>query len=706
MEVVYGDQRQKAANEALVDALGPLVAEGTLYLGYPVLTTADTRVQVDALLVSLERGLIAFQYADDRPIDDGAWQEVIDSQDRLYAILEGHLSRHDALRRRRGLAFDVVTVTLFPDPVMSPADAEGAYLSVEQLHDFVAAVAPLDFPLYVSLRSALERVTNIKPIKKRNGVTREDSRGAIMKKIEKGIANLDRWQKKAAIETPDGPQRIRGLAGSGKTVVLALKAAYLHAQHPDWNIAITYYSRSLSQQISGLVTRFSFEHSYEPPDPDRLRVLHSWGGGGNPGLYTTMARAVEAPVRDFQYASGLYGMDDAFRGICRELLDYTEDMAVEPIFDAVLIDEAQDLPSEFFRLIYRFTSEPKRIVWAYDELQRLSDSAMPSTLELFGEGDSGEPLVNIENRTGEARKDIVLEVCYRNTPWALATAHALGFGIYRDAGLVQHFDDYELWAQIGYEVVHGALREGASVTLRRSAASYPPYFAEHLDSTDAVVLGSFENEAAEDAWVAREIERNLTVDELEHDDILVVIPDTYTAKKRAARLSLALARRNIPSHNVGVNTSAEEVFLPGSVAMTQIYRAKGNEAPMVYVLDAQYGTRGTSLVHSRNILFTAITRSRAWVRITGHGTGMDIVQREVKAVQEKAFELVFTLPTADELALLRRVHRDRPSAPSRSVKRVSDNLYSLLDQLERGEIEVADLPVDARERLLRQLGEQ
>ena len=54
-----------------------------------------------------------------------------------------------------------------------------------------------------------------------------------------------------------------------------------------------------------------------------------------------------------------------------------------PIFNAVLIDEAQDLPPEFFQLVYLFTKDPKRIVWGYDELQKLSEAAMPSTDELL-----------------------------------------------------------------------------------------------------------------------------------------------------------------------------------------------------------------------------------------------------------------------------------------------------------------------------------
>lgn len=43
------------------------------------------------------------------------------------------------------------------------------------------------------------------------------------------MANLDNQQSKVVIETDDGVQRIRGLAGLAKTIVIALKAAYLHA---------------------------------------------------------------------------------------------------------------------------------------------------------------------------------------------------------------------------------------------------------------------------------------------------------------------------------------------------------------------------------------------------------------------------------------------------------------------------------------------
>ena len=56
---------------------------------------------------------------------------------------------------------------------------------------------------------------------------------------------LDHLQSRIVIETVEDVQRIRGLAGSGKTIVLALKAAYLHASHPEWRIAVTFLTRSI-----------------------------------------------------------------------------------------------------------------------------------------------------------------------------------------------------------------------------------------------------------------------------------------------------------------------------------------------------------------------------------------------------------------------------------------------------------------------------
>ena len=92
--------------------------------------------------------------------------------------------------------------------------------------------------------------------RKKNRFKRRFS-GSILKNR---IGDCKSWwmAKKAAFEILMDPKeyvvgRIR------KTVVLALKAAYLHSQHPDWNIAVTFYTRSLSQQYKDMITNFSYE---------------------------------------------------------------------------------------------------------------------------------------------------------------------------------------------------------------------------------------------------------------------------------------------------------------------------------------------------------------------------------------------------------------------------------------------------------------
>ena len=66
----------------------------------------------------------------------------------------------------------------------------------------------------------------------------------------------DNYQMEAILADTEGIQRIRGMAGSGKTVILARKAVELHTAHPDWNIAVTFSTRSLKNQLERLIGKF------------------------------------------------------------------------------------------------------------------------------------------------------------------------------------------------------------------------------------------------------------------------------------------------------------------------------------------------------------------------------------------------------------------------------------------------------------------
>lgn len=704
LEIVYGETQKQQIAAQLRDVLRGMQLNGTFYIGYPVIASADEKIMIDAMLVTQEHGLIAFLFRDTAPQTNDAdgWAAMKDAQDRIYYALDANLSRHEALRAGRKLAVEIEPIILFPVAPGLPDLVQSRFAGLDNVADVVADCHSLNADYLRPLQSALQRVTTIKPQKKREKVTKASSRGGILKEIEKGVANLDQWQKKAAIETPEGPQRIRGLAGSGKTVVLALKAAYLHAQHPDWNIAVTFQTRSLYQQIQDLIRRFSFEALNDEPNWERLRVMHAWGGRYQDGVYTEIADHLGATPRDFLYGKTQYGMNAAFQGVCAELLSVTNVAPAEPLYDAVLIDEAQDLPPEFFQLIYRFTAAPKRIVWAYDELQTLSESIMPATDDLFGHDPAGRPLVTLNNTEGQPRQDVILPICYRNTPWSLTLAHALGFGIYRKPKLVQHFDDPVLWSEIGYQVVNGSLDLGHEVTIERAPTTYPDYFKRLLNPADAVVCQAFDNAIEQAEWIARSIEDNLGQDELEADDILIILPIALTAKNDAGNLVAALARRNIAAHLAGVTTSRDEMFVKGSIAIANIFRSKGNEAPMVYVANAQACYSGYELIKLRNILFTAITRCRAWVRICGWGKDIAPLMDEINAVRDNQYRLSFRIPSSDELKELRRIHRDRTAGEKAELKKFEKQLRSDLERVVSGEIPMEALAPEVRD-LLEQL---
>lgn len=710
LDVVYGDVTNPLLLRGLVDVLRKLDPVGTLYLGYPVLASADSRVRIDAMLISRQYGFVTFLFGQ-APTngEHGGWEMLRQQQDELYGALESYLGRHASLRAGRKLAFEINTVTLLPSPPPESAglqDAEGYYVDLEGLANVLKGLTQIPEAVQRSLDAAINKVLTIRPAKKRVNVTRDNSRGAKLKVMEKEIANLDQWQKRSAIEVPDGVQRIRGLAGSGKTIVLALKAAYLHAQHPDWRIGLTFYTRSLYQQMEDLTRRFSFEHILDEPDWSKLQILHAWGSiREKAGVYTTLALHLGHSVRDWSYAKTMYGADNAFAGICRELLHAARARkTLEPIFDAVLIDEAQDLPQEFFELVALFTRKPHRIAFAYDELQQLNAALVPSVEDLFGRTDAGKPRLRLQS-SGYARADVVLPMCYRNPPWTLTVAHALGFGIYRQEGLVQHFDNASLWKEIGYQVDAGQLADGEQVVLSRNPGSFPQFFAEQLSPDDAVQFYAFSNDEEQLAWVAKSIKKNLERDELYTDDILIVLPDAYTSKRRAVELVRVLAQHGVSAHHVGATSSQDEMFREKSIAITHVYRAKGNEAAMVYVIDAEYAVpdkrwaSATGLASRRNVLFTAITRAKAWVRVSGVGAGMEALRAEFQRVVSENFQLRFRIPTEEERKHLRQLHRDRSEAETARRQEAMRSLEAAFEALDRGDIEMDELPEEIKQRL-------
>ena len=488
---------------------------------------------------------------------------------------------------------------------------------------------------------------------------------------------------------------------------MALKAAYLHTQHPDWRIAVTFNTRSLKGQFKRLIYNFCIEQSGEEPDWNKLRIVNAWGAPGDDsrdGIYYEFCRLTGNEFLDFKSASFKFGGGDvAFNGACESALHYANDKSVS--YDVILVDEAQDFSPSFLKLCYSMLREPKRLVYAYDELQNLSGTSLPPPEDIFGDNQQGKPLVSLGS---DPRKDVILQKCYRNSRPVLVSAHGLGFGIYRqapphqDTGLVQMFDYPALWGEIGYRTKDGVLAKGQHVVLERTNETSPCFLEEHSEFDDLVQFIEFDNEDEQNKWLIKEINNNLNSDELRHDDIVVINPNPLTTRERTGKIRKALFDRGIQTHLAGVDTDADIFFkmdIP-SITFTGIYRAKGNEAGMVYIINAQEcNGDGVGLATLRNRLFTAITRSKAWVRVIGYGNKMKGLVDEFNILKNSNFILDFKYPTDELLGKLRIVHRDLSPDEKRKLESKKNQLADLIKDLQNGTLHLEDLDEDTKNGL-------
>jgi superfamily I DNA and RNA helicase len=100
------------------------------------------------------------------------------------------------------------------------------------------------------------------------------------------------------------------------------------------------------------------------------------------------------------------------------------------------------------------------------------------------------------------------------------------------------------------------------------------------------------------------------------------------------------------------------------VTLSTVHKAKGNEAFMVYVMGVDAAMFRPD-VRKRNMLFTAMTRAKGWVRLSGIGDGAVRCIAELKKAKQHFPSLVFTYPGPEELKVMQR---DLAEAADRKLK--------------------------------------
>ena len=688
INITRGQIENKPVTDKLINYFEKMSdIDGNLFLGYPILPSVENKICMDALFISQKYGIVAFSF-----YNDVKEKDFESEQDEIYDLLLSKIAKEKALIKRGKLNINLDVVTFAPN---YSYQAQNVITSEDDFKLYFSEYNGDNTQYYQYAMRCIQSIGSMKKVLARESAKTEGSRGWILKGLEKKVANLDKIQMSAAIEISDGVQRIRGLAGSGKTIVLALKAAYLHVSNPSLRIAVTFNTRSLKQQFHDLITRFVYEQSESEPNWDNINIIHAWGSPVEEGIYYNFCKNNEIEYLDFKAAKAHSSYETAFDYACKIAMSQCK--VIKPMYDIILIDEAQDFSSDFLKMCYDILPSDKRLIYAYDELQSLTAKSVKSPEEIFGTDSNGTPNVVLKNEPNKPRQDIILNVCYRNSRPVLASAHALGFRIYGE--LIQMFDESELWTEIGYEVESGELKDSCNVVLKRAKECSPEFLEDHSEIDDLIKFINFENKIEQAQWIASQIKKNLQEDELEYKDIMVIHTNPLKTRDEVGILRTALLELGIDSHLAGVTTSPDEFFQDNSITITSIFRAKGNEASMVYVMDGQNCGTDYSTLKSRNILFTAMTRSKAWVRVTGYGEEMEALCDEYCLIKNNDFKLKFIYPDQELRKKLTIINRDKSDAETKRIETFNNNISDLINSIKNKEMFIEDISTDVLEQL-------
>lgn len=629
----------------------------TLYYKYPKYNNDNLLLVPEIFIVSPVHGIVVINTSEksSRECSSSYKQRFYEELDDIVGLISSQFIKIKSLRKsRRELVISINTIAFFPNCDSSDFEEDDEVFTIVSLTDLstvferILLDSPIDEAHLRDIFSIVDGSRSIPNDNKRN-ISEDDkvSKGAILSELDKQIATFDYQQQLAALTIIDGPQRIRGMAGSGKTVVLAMKAALLHINNPEQKILYTFYTKSLYDQIKRLITRFYRMTQDHDPNWDNLQIYHAWGGQNKPGVYYNTCINNNTQPLNYLEASKKSALNNMkpFEFVCYELINRMHNSITQE-YDYVLIDEGQDFPNSFYWLCRRLVKKD-RIIWAYDELQNILDVEPRDAKKLFQNtfGDDGIDLAELLKNHPQQSNDIILKKSYRNPKEILVSAHSLGFGIYNDR-IIQMLENKDHWQDLGYDVPKGGA-VGEETIIERPEENSPSMISMKYEGDEIIGLQSFEDMYAEMDYVAEQVEYDLE-NKLNPEDILIICLDDKLNRQYYDDLSYKLSQRNISLNNIMISSTGDQFTIKNQVTFSTVYRAKGNEAGRVYIIGAD-SLKNKDSVKIRNKIFTALTRSKAWVTITGYRIDEGFIDKELKQVKANDFKMIFNYPSQEEI---------------------------------------------------------
>lgn len=438
----------------------------------------------------------------------------------------------------------------------------------------------------------------------------ESSLGAIIDEMAVMDKYLSAEQTELSRLTIGGfPRLIRGVAGSGKTVVLAnLVARLLNRQHnatpslfdgledQHLRIAVICFNRALvsflRQKIKDAYKQQTFENV---PSEDILWVghlnslMHKATYGRGPELrYIPVEEVPDAARRAIQYMNQF-----------ESYIHLHPEKACQTQYDAIFIDEGQDFVPEEFQLLLsllkldRTTGEENLVIF-YDDAQNLYGRQRPNWKQIG---------IDVGGRAK------VMKECFRNTRQIVETAFNVLLGSQASAEDKVNLKSY---ADVGYLRQAGLVEEIDNF--------YKVGFAERTGNYPTIQICP--SRTKEKEWIAGEIERLVQQEQVRPEDILILFnyaePFEDMGNLIRARLSSDSIEEFIRPYGQHADRN-QLIFRENCLTLSTVHGAKGYDAYIVFLAGADLFRSDEA---GRASFYVGATRAKLMLYVTGLNSGL------------------------------------------------------------------------------------
>lgn len=399
------------------------------------------------------------------------------------------------------------------------------------------------------------------------------------------IKALDLSQESIAKNIGDGHRILKGVAGSGKTLVLACRAKYLKTIYPDYKILVVCYNNSLCNHLCQM-----FGDDFN----EKIEVLnfHSLVKS-----VTNTKLFILKNEKQAEYNSRVGNI----------LIDHLEQNKIDQanLYDAILIDEGQDFAQEWIIGLSKLVkAETNNILFCYDPAQNIFNRKKPSWRSV--------------GLQVQGKKPVELLKCYRNTKEILDIAKE-----FLNPQLLDNLQDSDEYDRVL-----------DPDTDECQTGEYPSIYHENDVRNLADLIARKIRQLLKSNMAARDI-AVLQVKSAEYDIFVAVLKEKLTAYCPDVELDFIFSSADKKALNLQKN----------SIKIMNVESSKGLEFPHVFFIGLDYMPRlgeNRDVDSERKLAYVGMTRAQNKLFILGcenKGFLADIKEIQQKiAIQQEVSE--------------------------------------------------------------------